>query len=187
MEYIVVEEEELEDLIKRVNGAIEVGFEPIGGVAVRPEDENFFAAFYQAMIRRPENVSDWQKEEAAQPIEAEQIAALFHRLYEELAPQFGYTTRPESAVPWSQVPENNRYLMTTVVRLVLQHIGLGRDLLCADCGKPYSHFQLDTVLPNEQWKLISPTGDEGGILCAACIVARGAKLPDVTVAKLIFE
>lgn len=51
--------------------------------------------------------------------EAERIAALFHRHYELQASAFGYETRPESAVPWSQVPATNRALMVSVVRTLL--------------------------------------------------------------------
>lgn len=46
---------------------------------------------------------------------AERIAAAFHATYERLAPAMGYATRPESAVAWEQVPENNRALMVAVV------------------------------------------------------------------------
>jgi len=44
----------------------------------------------------------------------EQIAQRFHAAYERLAPTFGYETRRESAVPWSDVPSSNRRLMTAV-------------------------------------------------------------------------
>src|SRR5690606_27510165 len=43
-----------------------------------------------------------------------EVARAFHEAYERLAPSFGYETRPESAVPWEQVPENNRRLMIAV-------------------------------------------------------------------------
>lgn len=47
---------------------------------------------------------------------------------------------------------------------------------CADCGRSYAKGP-DLVIPDETWKRISPTGDEGGILCPNCIhdrlVARG--------------
>jgi len=56
---------------------------------------------------------------------------------------------------------------------------------CMDCGKPYKDFPLDTVLPNDQWRAINP--QIGGLLCANCIVARGAKLPHVIVANLSFD
>jgi hypothetical protein len=49
----------------------------------------------------------------------EWIARQFHDAYERLAPQFGYTTRPESAVPWDKVPEQNRRLMIAVVQDVV--------------------------------------------------------------------
>jgi hypothetical protein len=45
---------------------------------------------------------------------AERIAARFHETYERRAPEFGYETRAASAVPWMDVPENNRRLMTAV-------------------------------------------------------------------------
>lgn len=60
-----------------------------------------------------------------------------------------------------------------------------RTLRCRDCGKPYSEFPLDVVLPDDQWAIIHPEG-EGGFLCAGCIVVRGQKFPHVTVAKLHF-
>ena|GEM_PF-1631782 len=46
---------------------------------------------------------------------AEQVAAQFHSAYERLAPEHGYETRRESAVPWPDVPRRNRELMTAVV------------------------------------------------------------------------
>ena len=60
-------------------------------------------------------------------------------------------------------------------------------LRCSGCGKHYDEFPLDVVLPNEQWLQISPRPDGGGVLCAACIVERGSKLPEITFAKLRYE
>jgi hypothetical protein len=57
---------------------------------------------------------------------------------------------------------------------------------CLDCGALYRDFPLDVMVPNDQWKAMGFTG-ECGILCACCIVRRGANLPGVTVAKLRFE
>lgn len=51
---------------------------------------------------------------------AEAIARSFHAAYEELAPSVGYQTRPESAVPWDDVPEPNRRLMVAVVDRLLE-------------------------------------------------------------------
>lgn len=45
---------------------------------------------------------------------AELIARAFHETYERLAPEHGYKTRRASAVPWDQVPGQNRALMTAV-------------------------------------------------------------------------
>lgn len=50
----------------------------------------------------------------------EKLAKLFHETYERLAPCFGYTTRPDSAVPWEKAPEKNRRLMVAVADFVLE-------------------------------------------------------------------
>ena len=47
--------------------------------------------------------------------QATHIARAFHEAYERLAPEHGYTTRPESAVAWEDVPLANRELMVEVV------------------------------------------------------------------------
>lgn len=49
----------------------------------------------------------------------EALAQRFHEIYERLAPRFGYATRLESALPWDEVPENNRRLMVAVCAEVL--------------------------------------------------------------------
>lgn len=56
-----------------------------------------------------------EDERHAESVWAELVAEAFHRAYERLAPSFGYETRRESAVPWQDVPEANRRLMTAVV------------------------------------------------------------------------
>jgi len=45
---------------------------------------------------------------------------------------------------------------------------------CADCSRPYGdeYGFPDLVIPNEAWRRISPTGDDGGLLCPNCICAR---------------
>lgn len=58
---------------------------------------------------------------------------------------------------------------------------------CLDCGLPYADFPIDVVLPDEQWRAITGRTDGGGILCAGCIVARGARLPGATVARMQFD
>lgn len=54
----------------------------------------------------------------------EELARLFHDTYERLAPHFGYETRRASAVPWEQVPKENRALMVAVCSEVLAALGL---------------------------------------------------------------
>lgn len=44
---------------------------------------------------------------------------------------------------------------------------------CFDCGELYGSDRFpDLVLPHDVWKQISPSGDEGGLLCPNCICAR---------------
>jgi len=45
---------------------------------------------------------------------------------------------------------------------------------CADCARPYgteTGFP-DLIIPLDIWRQISPTGDEGGLLCPGCICGR---------------
>ena len=43
---------------------------------------------------------------------------------------------------------------------------------CHDCGLDYEGFLCDFVIQNDLWAMISPTGDEGGLLCPMCILKR---------------
>lgn len=51
--------------------------------------------------------------------DALRIARRFHDEYEALAPEHNYETRLRSAVPWDDVPEDNRALMIHVVETLL--------------------------------------------------------------------
>jgi len=66
---------------------------------------------------RADDVEDMTLEEA--------VAKFFHDTYERLMPQFHYQTRASSAVPWSDVPANNKELMIAVCREVIQYFGNG--------------------------------------------------------------
>lgn len=50
----------------------------------------------------------------------EELAKLFHETYEAFAPNYGYTTRISSAVPWEAVPEPNKSLMIAVATRILE-------------------------------------------------------------------
>ena len=50
----------------------------------------------------------------------EDIARAFHETYERLAPEHGYETRKASAVPWEDVPEQNKSLMIAVVAALIE-------------------------------------------------------------------
>ena len=51
---------------------------------------------------------------------------------------------------------------------------------CMDCGRSYLSFRLDLILPNYQWRQITP--QVGGLLCANCIMRRAAHKFDEAVA-----
>lgn len=56
--------------------------------------------------------------EAAQDM-VPSIAEAFHTAYEQLAPELGYKTRESSAVPWKDVPADNKKLMEETVRKLI--------------------------------------------------------------------
>jgi hypothetical protein len=45
---------------------------------------------------------------------------------------------------------------------------------CHDCARPYgaAHGFPDLIVPYEAWQRISPTGDDGGLLCPSCLCKR---------------
>jgi len=47
-------------------------------------------------------------------------------------------------------------------------------MACQDCNRPYGaeHGFPDLIIPYDVWKRISPTGDDGGLLCPSCICKR---------------
>ena len=48
---------------------------------------------------------------------------------------------------------------------------------CADCKLPYGDPGFaDLVVDDYVWKQISPTKDEGGLLCPTCIVRAAARI-----------
>jgi hypothetical protein len=58
-------------------------------------------------------------------------------------------------------------------------------LTCHDCGRLYGdeHGFPDLVVPHDVWRQISPTGDEGGLLCPSCICARAHNAGIETIAE----
>jgi hypothetical protein len=55
-------------------------------------------------------------------IQAHDLARAFHEAYERLAPRYGYQTRKDSAVPWSEVPEPNKSLMVAVAQELIDQV-----------------------------------------------------------------
>lgn len=51
-------------------------------------------------------------------------------------------------------------------------------MTCLDCGTDYdAAMALSLLIPRSQWLLIHP--EDGGVLCANCMLRRAAKLPGV--------
>ena len=67
------------------------------------------------------------KWDAVRAIDAETFAKFFHKQYEELAPHHGYETKPESKVPFDELPLENRSLMVHVCAEVLQMMEQAND------------------------------------------------------------
>jgi hypothetical protein len=61
--------------------------------------------------------------------DVQRYARAFHEAHERLAPSFGYKTRDRSAVPWDEVPDDNKGLMLATVRAVLAVLADGGRLL----------------------------------------------------------
>lgn len=70
---------------------------------------------------------------AVSPSKAEALAAAFHGIYEGLAPEFGYKTRPETAVSFDNIPSNNRALMIAVCKILIDNDVVRLD----DCRRHY--------------------------------------------------
>lgn len=66
-------------------------------------------------------------------MQPEELARRFHDTYETLAPHFGYETRAASAVPWEQVPANNKNLMIAVCRTLLAFLQGDDQALAQQC------------------------------------------------------
>lgn len=54
--------------------------------------------------------------------------------------------------------------------VVTEHLDM--EVCCLDCQLPYSCFVCDFTVQNNLWNLISPTKDEGGLLCPMCMIKR---------------
>lgn len=66
-----------------------------------------------------QTLKEWRNMKSITP---DQLAKKFHDTYERLAPSHGYETRKESAVPWDEVPANNKSLMTAVCAELLEFL-----------------------------------------------------------------
>lgn len=88
------------------------GFSETLGVKSQPHDTEVVRMY--DYTRGLELSADMQ--ETIQQGLAESMAKRFHEAYERLAPEHGYETREQTAVPWDEVPETNKSLMIAVCR-----------------------------------------------------------------------
>lgn len=89
-------------------------------------------------------------------MDAEKLAHLFHNAYEHLAPEYGYETRKESAVPWAEVPEKQKNLMIATARKVLEAIA--NEMVEAGTWTPPGHAIKPMIIPpsmNNEGKTVS--------------------------------
>jgi hypothetical protein len=101
-----------------------------------PKDERIVQESCKKCVAQPPQASPaaLKSAPADEMVEAEELAKFFHETYERLASEHGYETRKESAVPWEEVPENNKNLMIAVCQEALQRIrGKEDGWICGSC------------------------------------------------------
>jgi hypothetical protein len=57
-----------------------------------------------------------------EPTKLEYYCEIMHYAYEEAAIIAGWQTNPRSTVPWSEVPEANKYTMRVAVNALLEQV-----------------------------------------------------------------
>ena len=87
---------------------IDAAIREVTAIVPDSRDRAIYLAGYEAGIALTPRLP-WSPEETAQR---------FHDAYEELAPTFGYSTRPESRMSWDRLSEPMRSLMIATVRAV---------------------------------------------------------------------
>jgi hypothetical protein len=83
-------------------------------VAYLDQGEVDFGLVARAAIEALPARNDERALKLVEAVTDEGLARLFHETYERLAPSFNYQTRKASAVPWADVPPNNKALMIAV-------------------------------------------------------------------------
>jgi hypothetical protein len=68
----------------------------------------------------------------------------------------------------------SRGMVDEVIELLADHLAAQPvGPCCEDCSRPYTDEGFaDLVVPNEVFAQISTTGDENGMLCPSCLIAR---------------
>lgn len=104
---------------------------------------------------------------------------------------FAAAPMPSDMEGWAQQKKMMATALVTVAdALAAIDVPTGEEaterLVCSDCSMPYGgDGWLDVTLPDDQWVLIQPRENGGGILCANCIVRRASRLNDVEAVRAV--
>lgn len=115
-------------------------------------------------------------ETLADPVTAERLAELFHETYERLAPIYHYGTRPESAVPWADVPTLNKALMIATSREILRALRVQAapaaiDTLRDALGTALNQWRAYASRERGAWGPIHDGDDDEALLFQRCVAA----------------
>ena len=83
------------------------------------DDKGVILDVYDLMCKARDIIDSRPTPAAVDEPERDSIARDLHDTYERLAPDYGYSTRPESRKEWSELPDNLRHLMLAVVDSVV--------------------------------------------------------------------
>lgn len=113
-----------------------------------------------------EAVIEVPQDKIAQAPTPEELAKEFHDTYEAKAHEFDYETRKDSAVPWEEVPANNKQLMISVAAHImdwLQHPEIKPDEIylpeSEDHNASLSKTSYIKKIQDGKWGVYSSKGD----------------------------
>lgn len=112
----------LPDEIDRIVKAVDAGLRPYVEEQARLAVEARLAQIEAGAAAKERAKVGKASPSLIEVVDPEGLAEMFHEAYERLAPELGYETRANSAVPWSEVPEPNRSLMLAAAADVLQRL-----------------------------------------------------------------
>lgn len=86
--------------------------------------------------------------------------------------EYGIPSEADKA--WAREMNKNSKVLLAELKNKMEH---EYPISCHDCGKAYGiKSWIEAIVPNDVWAKISPSHDEGGILCIGCMAIRCARL-----------